>query len=306
MDIFLPPGLGDTYWCLTKLESYKKRNNVNYMRLVIMDNKTLNRSLDFLKRIDFVDDVTYTSEVTPYENNETDKEMVDLFHEMLSITDPQGIVENFKYKNHTYDALLCFNRAMENGISLDNIMPEYETNWYLNLKPDPDHERYKTYIRDTYDTKYVVLFVVNPDNPMYDSWRTHVGYDTIYKLASNIYSTYNYKSVIVGREWDSGISDIFSTLDKNNIILDYIGKSPFNKMLGLFEGSEAVIGDAAGNVLLAPMFGVKTFCFWSKEFFSDQRFNSNSVTPDSVNRWYFPIEVSEYDEPFIIKKLGSK
>ena len=297
--MLFPPGMGDIYWCLTKLEDYKEKNKIDKIDAYILDSGVKNRSLEFLKRFNFIDSVSYSMDIDPRSNFG-----LSLKH-IGNQTTTSGIIPDYISPSGVkYDRLFWFNTMMDRfGKTVDEIAPEYETNWYPEMNHNVNHEHFKTIIENQYKTKYVVGFFVAPNN-MYNHWRKHLDYDKIYSMLLRIYNEYGYKSVIIGREWDMVTSNELRNRDGHSILIDYTGKTDTNKMFGLFEGAEAVIGDSAGNVLMAPYFKKKTICFWSSEYFKATEFFVNTVPPDSVNNWYHPIDVKDYNEERIINILS--
>jgi len=58
--IGMPPGIGDLHWIMTKLESFKEKNDIQKIKAVMnLDWMTQNNrhtySLDYLKLIPFID-----------------------------------------------------------------------------------------------------------------------------------------------------------------------------------------------------------------------------------------------------------
>lgn len=109
--IAVPPGLGDTYWALTKLESFRERHGLEHVTLCVK-HAELKRALDWPKLVSFVDAT-----------------------EEFSFNPNKGIMETgFSSRKPGVDVVMWPNAVIDRGLHLRDWLPDYELNLDIEIR----------------------------------------------------------------------------------------------------------------------------------------------------------------------------
>ena len=116
--IGVPPGIGDSLWCVTKIQDIKKKDGAQEVVLCVKSTD-LNRSDDFLGRFDFIDKVIYGDfPIHPDMGNKPAIFDCGVYRYLSSEKNVVG-----------FDHLLIPNGDLEMGRRLETWLSEYETNF---------------------------------------------------------------------------------------------------------------------------------------------------------------------------------
>jgi hypothetical protein len=121
MKALLPTGIGDSVWALHKIEAVRDKLDPGGpidVTLVGGNGKIDSRAMDFVRRFSFVNSV----DMKPYS-----------LHAYGPLTHPDGTynyIEDamYEFEGERYIVLVP-NRALEQGIRLEDWLPQYEINW---------------------------------------------------------------------------------------------------------------------------------------------------------------------------------
>lgn len=110
----VPPGVGDTYWVITKLHDFRRKNLIKHVTLCVQQN-TMVRALDWSKMTDLVD---ATEEFDFKPNREVHR---------------HGYARNYT----GLDAVLWPNAVIDRGQHLGEWLPRYELDLDFPVTVDP-------------------------------------------------------------------------------------------------------------------------------------------------------------------------
>lgn len=266
-------GIGDIHWVMLKMESFIEQNCKGEKPEVhIWNFDGRPRSGDFVKRIPFVEFGGYFNQPL-----EIDKHR---FHTSYFHNKYQEI-KNF----HGFDAYLCLNGGLREGYSMDDILPQYKTNWNYEINLDG--------CETTIKEPYIIFYFSN--HGMFQEWVNHLTPKKIKQLLSQIKG---YKLILTGSTWDSEFNRFLESDD----VINMCGETSLDDLLGLIKGASAFVGWCGGNTIVSQHLNTPTLMLWSNYF--DKPFQTNWVSPDRQGTIYRPMNVEGLNFDEFHKNLG--
>ncbi len=271
--ILIVPGVGDAYWALTKIESFIHKNGFLKPHIKIW-NLSVPRSKEYIQMHDFIATAEYV-----------DISKDDIFHRSY-MTPGYDLVENV----HGYDFFICPNGSLRHGYSLQQILPDLDTNWYPSLRMSSNTDDLEDSFRERHGDYIVARF---SNIGMWREWEKHLPGSEICDLLLSLQEEIGYKILLAGFQPGS-LADEIVKRDGEGRITNMTEKVPFREHLALIKAAKGLIGYASGNLILSVSFHKPTLLFWSDYF--HKNFAENCVPPESVADWYFPLRVEEYNQ----------
>lgn len=250
--IGMPPGVGDLHWIMTKLESFKAKNNIQKLKVVVnlewmTQNNRHTYSLDYLELLPFIDSAESKVEKLPFE---------------YALAGGSGTP---LFKNHGgCDYMIEFNSELEKGTKLLDILPGYDTNFNYPIVRPPEADEWAEGIKRSQGDKFAVIFTASTEGN--DMWanRLWCPQDWV-ELVQRIHDQTKCRSVIVGGEWDKSYAERVCQLDKAGVILDIVGQTSIAQLFALLRKANVVIAYNSGVVMMAVHFRTPTVAFWPIE-----------------------------------------
>ena len=258
--IYLPPGIGDAVWSLTKVQDIAKKHGYKKIYVCVKDTD-LNRSQEFLKRFTFVTDVIYeTFHIHPPGEPE--------IHKDGTYNYIKNVIERNDYdKVHKY-YIIC-NNYLERGVRLENWLPEYETNFSV-----ADTWAFKTcdiqYLKSTMkviNAPYCVFYIgpllgntVDGHNKE-NLWSVH---DWI-KLGEYSRNKFGLHIIIVGAPYDKSYARLFYeylTDEQKEYYSDVVGKTGVGDLYAICKCSKFVISYQSGVGIFSVYMKVPAAIWW--------------------------------------------
>jgi len=288
--ILVPPGIGDTYWTMTKIKSFAKVNNLGIPHIkTLSTTPALNRSFEYTQKIPFVSAQGYS--------NVKDKDIQNWVWKDATVCnkDSKGIYED--YLEHDY--FICFNALLESGLTTDEFLKEYKADWDIPMFISLKEKEYGEKIKKEYGEYYIGYFI---NHGFYSNWEKKFNFEKIAESMQKIYKTTGRKFAIIGANWDvNGMGRKILHYDKEGeFTIDFLGKTDLDEAFGLIRSSKGVLGYPAGISMIAPHFKTPTYLLWGNFF--DQKFWWNTIHPKSHNKWYQAQDVNHLN----ISKLTQK
>lgn len=247
--IGMPPGIGDLHWIMTKLESFKEKNNIEKLKILVnlswmTQNNRHTYSLDYLGLIPFVDAAESVEEKIPFE---------------YALAGGSGTT---LFTNHGgCDYMIEFNSSLEGGQKLIDILPGYETNFDYPIEKPLEAEAWAEDMKQSQGGKFVVLFTASTEGN--DMWANKLWSPRDWVLlAQLIHDQTRCKSVIVGGEWDKSYAERICRLDEANVVLDIVGQTSIAQLFALLRKANAVIAYQCGVMMMAVHFRTPAVAFW--------------------------------------------
>lgn len=248
--IGMPPGVGDLHWIMAKLESFKEKNNIDKIKVAMnLEWHTVHNihkySLDYLKLIPFIDSAESVVKDIEFEYALTGK----------------GSGKPL-FKNHgDCDYAIEFNSQLEKGVKLENILPEYETNFDYPITRPPEAEELAESIREDVGEKLVLFFCASvAGNNVWaqDLWTQREWM----LLAKKIYEITKCRLVLIGATWDGEYARILDELDADKIIINLTGKTSIAQLFALLRTADVVVAFQCGVLMMAIHFRTPSVAFW--------------------------------------------
>jgi len=247
--IGMPPGIGDLHWIMAKLESFKIKNNIKKVKVIMNlgwaePGSIHDCSLEYFDLIPFVDAAESIKETIPFE---------------YSLAGGSGTP---LFKNHGgCDYMLEFNSLLEQGVKLKDILPEYDTNFDYPINKPPASERFAAVIKKNVGGKLALLFTGSKEGN--DVWVKELWTPQHWmELAQKICDKTNCRPVLIGARWDKSYAEELRLLDTKNIIHDIVGQTSVADLFALIRAANILIAYQCGPVMMATKFRTPVVGFW--------------------------------------------
>jgi len=273
----LLPGMGDIYWVMVKMEDFIAKHNIDRAIIDIWDFDDRPRSIEYVERIPFVTTGTY------FQNKDYKD---DVFRESYH-DGPGSIFPGYK----SYDYYFAVNGVLRVGKDLDDPgldIGAYETNWYFPFFMSLEEKAIGQQFRDQWGPFIMTHF---SNLGMFRHWEKRLKPYQAYEILRRIHETSGKRIVLTGKHWDSGYNQELMKLDHYGILIDQVDKTPLPTFLSMMAASDGMFGWCGGNTIKSTYFRKPTVMLWH-DYFPDERFFVNSCPPDSLNRWYWPVNIS--------------
>lgn len=279
----VPPGMGDAYWVMTKMESFKERKGIDRLRVVVLKDKVHYYTSDFLRLFPFVDEVV-----------ERDKtfDIRDLYNKSspgFMLKDTQGV-----------DYFIDFGALMWlKGVKLENILPECKTNYNSPIDLPEESVKFAAEVKEKNEGKFVLFYTSSIGNNKNWNGGAWTPGDWV-ALADLIFKHSGIRPLLVGAYWDRDYAAQIRKLDKENIVQDLVGKTTIPQLLSLTREANLIVSFPSGIPMMATYWGVPTVMFWGINSISrrarfDSEFMYAWVPPKARNNGrYIPLA---YDAP---------
>ncbi len=296
--ILIPPGMGDSYWSLTVLESLKKVEKLDSLDVYIYDiGDGLSRAIDYVRRHPFLDSVQYTDS-SVYRMKHEDYFM----KEQLSGDLRFSIIKDFK----GFDYLVWFNGLMDRAVPVIEVFPEYKVNWYPRMTSSKKEDDYGKWARDKLGDYILASFTTRGH---YAHWANVVSLKKWYGILLEIHRKTGCKIILTGRGWDIKDHKTMESYDKDKIFYNLTSQTSVDQLFGLIKNARAYIGYQMGNTMMSVLFHKQTFVIYNRyehypkdtakvlnhQFHPD--FYFRTLPPDTLNVYQTPIFIDENFNP---------
>lgn len=276
--IILPPGIGDSYWSLVKLQGLMKLYGWgDVVDAWLEDARERNRAGDFARLAPFVS----------YQGTVRQSQSRMAFHEAYR-QDGRAVIPDVEGR----DFLVAFNGVLGAGRSLDAVEPDAPADWHYpmwrSLAQDTAEAEYRRRFGD-----YVVAFFV--EDGFYHKWMAHFGRAEIRRVFDTL--SRDRTVVVMGAKWDRG--GVSSKAGGN--IVDLSGQTTIDQMLGLVRGASGIVGHPAGNTIVGASMGVPTVLLYHEHF--ARPFWTNTVPPHVADT-YRAMDVAVTRPADVVDTLG--
>jgi len=276
VSIGIPPGVGDMHWVLAKLESFKEKNCIDRLKIVIDRNPTLNYSRDFLRLVPFIDEVDDGQKRLPFR---------------FSIVGGDGIP--LQHNVNGVDYLIEFNSMLEQGVRLEQILPEYDTNFNYPIRNPREARDFAELIKKGVGGKLYIFYassIGGNKNWCKGTWEVK---DWV-KLANLIYDATKKKTILMGAQWDAGYAAMVKSIDVRGNILNFVGKTNIAEALALLRAANCMVGFLSGLVVLATRFKIPCVSFWptlkqAPHWHDPKKFQAAWPPPNAREDGYMPM-----------------
>ena len=282
--ILIPPGIGDQYWVLVKLQSFMRREQIRAPKITVVCTpddqwKGHLRSIPFLKRFSFlkIADPSWVA---------NDPELYPQYLEAYSRIG-QTIWPNFQ----GFDYFIAYNGILNGGGSLETADIDLACNWYPQMTYSQIEMDTAKQYREKYG-KYVCFYW-----PFFGTFENHIReypIENIVKAIKLFLTEFDATPIFIGSQTDVGINDLLIDLmSQFPEAVDLVGKLSLDETFGVVKGSEMVVGYHSGLTNMAVVFKKKTILLWSN--YLPKSIALNCVPPDRFQKTYFPLYCQDID-----------
>jgi len=225
--IGVPPGVGDTYWALCKMESFKERHGIEHITLCVK-RAELKRALAWPEMVNFVD----AAEEFEFGTN-------------------KGIRETgFSCRKPGVDAVMWPNAVIDRGQHLRDWMPEYELNLDFEIK---------TPRMGLFENRHVVYASSEGVNA---HWFPDRGPGFWMALINKLAEKTGEPPLLIGAGWDS----TFARSLKNCEFISLIDKTSLPEVTGIIRHAKSLTGMISGMTILGNHFRTPTVAIYPDRF----------------------------------------
>lgn len=272
--ILLPPGIGDSYWELVKLQAFLKREKLGLPDVFIACRRynsynSHNRAFPFLEMFPFVHSAGQTCSLEGKEYKQLWREAYHKCGQTI-FKDVAGC-----------DYFFSHNGYMGKGVPLDKVDPGLACNWDLPMFVSLQQEAFRRKSIDQYG-KYIVFYFVFQGT--YKYWLKEFPMTELIEYIKVLTAKTGFTPVIVGAAWDAD-HRVLRHLKVESGCVDLIGKTTLEEVFGLMRGAEMVVGFPSGLSIMSTVLGTKTLLIWN-DYYNSQ-FVWNSCPPSTKNTTYF-------------------
>jgi hypothetical protein len=241
--IGVPPGLGDLHWIMTKLESFKKKEGIDVLRIAMHEDRGHAMNAQYLDHLPFVDEVMRWP--TPFN-----------FDFALN----GGAGNPLTPKRQGVDLMIEFNSALESGKRVEDVLPEYETNWDYPVNPFSDQAREAA---SGLKAKLGRLDIIYPSSGRANlKWSLDWPLDSWLRLIERIHAHTGKKIVLVGAPWDQDYGNRLLEGDRQKILIDMIGKTDIPQVLEMIRQADTFTAYPSGLAIMAVQYKTPCAMFW--------------------------------------------
>lgn len=247
-----PPGFGDSYWVMTKMESFKERHAIDKLKVLVHRDPIHFYTANYLELIPFIDEVVGKPDTFNIGHFYRDKSGKNL-------KEPGFMARNTQDVDYLIDVGA---RMWIKGEHLLDILPEYETNYNLPMNIPESSIDFARAVKQANDGKVVLFYTSSWGNNR--NWnKNDFSIKDWMSLLNKYHDHSGVRPIAIGAEWDRDYISSLKELDERNIIQDLVGRIPIHQTISLIKEASLVLGFACG----IPMFGVynkvPTVIFWA-------------------------------------------
>lgn len=247
--IGMPPGIGDIHWIMAKLESFKEKNNIKKIKILMnlgwSDKASIHScSLEYLDLIPFVDSAESVVGDLPFEYSLAGGSGTPLFKDYGGC-----------------DYMIEFNSHLEKGGKLKDVLPEYDTNFDYPVDEPVNSKTFAEAVKAEVGGKLALIFTGSWEgNQVWvkELWTPKEWMD----LARKIYAETGCRPVLLGANWDASYSERLLKLDSERIIHDLTGQTSVANLFALIREACVLIAYQCGVVMMATKFRTPVAGFW--------------------------------------------
>ena len=273
--ILVPPGIGDSYWSVVKMEGMLKEYGLSLpdVSVVCPRAKKHNghqRAFPFLEMFPFIH-----ASWDVVDNQDASHKLI--WKEAYACegrTLFKNVLDN--------DYFLSYNGHLRVGKELADIDPQWECNWFPPMFVSYDQEAYKEFSQKRYG-KYIVFYFIFQGTYCY--WTRQFPLPSVAESVRKICAATSCKPVFVGGKWDAEDIALSSIIRDVPGAINLVGKTSLQQAFGLIQGSEMVVGYPSGLTIMSAVLKKKTMVIWNDYYNRD--FFQNAMPPAVRGKTYW-------------------
>ena len=279
--ILLPPGIGDSYWSVVKLEAFLKRENLPLPDVYVaapreMADEGHKRAFPFLEMFPFL----HSSGITISSQAPKDRKIWleayaqegrTIFRDVLGM-----------------DYFIAYNGHLRVGRQLEEIDPDLTCNWIPPMFVSLEQERYRKEAIELYGNYIVFYFVFQGT---YKYWTQEFPIRDVIRFIQKIVQKTGCTPVFAGAKWDSKDTLLNQVKAAVPYHVDLVGKTSVEQLFGLLRGAAGVVGYPSGLTIMSAVLRQKTLVIWNDYY--NRAFAWYAVPPEVRDCSYFAVNTKE-------------
>lgn len=272
--ILVPPGIGDSYWSVVKMQSFIAKEKLDIPIVIPVSNKEVKysgheRSIPFLRMFPFL--------CVPGTTIAGDPKLQAIWNEAYS-RQGRTIFRNIL----GYDYFLSYNGHLRYGKQLEEIDPQLACNWFPPMFVSLEQEQYQAHCLEKYG-RYVAFYF--PFYGTYSHWTAEFPVTEVISSVRGITEQTGCTPIFVGAGWDADDESLRHVMANVTGSVNLTNKTTVEQLFGLLKGASAVVGYPSGLTIMAAMFRVPTLIIWNHYY--NTQFSWYCVSPEVRNKTYF-------------------
>lgn len=290
--ILVPPGIGDSFWSIIKVESFLKKKGLSLPDICIASPRDKEyeghkRAFPFLEMFPFIKS---SWEVYDCQTPERRKIWLEAYRDQgrTIFTDVPG-----------YDYFISYNGWLRIGKQMEELDVELETKWNTPMFESLEQIRYQKYCEEKFG-KFIAFYFVFGGT--YEHWTREFSVDRVIQSINIITEETGYIPIFIGAKWDKERDDKLKQVKRGvSNAIDMTGKTTIEQAFGLMKASQLVVGYPSGLTILSSVLGAKTLIIWND--FYNKEFAWNCCPPDTKENNYFIITTKNLTPRILTKKV---
>ena len=242
--IAVPSGVGDVYWCLTKLQAFRQARQAEHVTLCIQRTH-LPRAHDWASMVDFV------NAAEDYAFRPDNQALSTGYSERVA---PRGTtarpwrhLRNSGSQQPRVDCVFWPNAVVDTGRHLREWMPELELDlsFAVRTAPGPD--------------KRVVVYVSS--DGVNNSWAPNLGPAYWDRLIVALSKRFGQPPTLIGKSWDASFRARLSAP-----VEDLLDSTTLPEVAGIIERARVLVGIISGMTILGNHFMTPTVALYPPKF----------------------------------------
>lgn len=281
--ILLPPGIGDSYWSMVKLQSFIQEHKISSPVDIYIASPKEKKEVH-LRAMPFIDMFPFLHSTDQVIDGRQYNELRQVWQEAY-----------FEQKRSIFkgiagcDYFISWNGYLRAGQSLRDVDPDYECNWLMPRFISLKEELCRKDAISSYGDYFIAYFLFRGTNRLL---LNHFSQADIVGSITRIARETGCKPIFVGAAWD--LDDVILSTIKRQVpgAIDLVGKTDIMELFGLMRGSKGFVGIPSGLAIVTPLLGVRSSILWSQFFTTkgvNRDFAMNTFPPSSLGKTYFPM-----------------
>ena len=273
--VLVPPGIGDSYWSVVKLQSFLEREGLGLPDIYVAAPREKKfqghkRSFPFLEMFPFLHS---TGEALSAEGPDDKK----LWREAYSR--PGRTI----FKNVLgCDYFMSYNGHLRVGKPLEAVDPDLKCNWTPPMFVSLEQDYFRQGCIERYGSYAVFYFIFQGT---YSYWTRQFPVESVVQLVRSITVQTKCVPVFVGALWDAESPLLNRVKAAVPGCVDLVGKTSVAQLFGVLRGAKVTVGYPSGLTIASAALGVKTLIIWND--FYDGNFAWYAVPPAVRGTTYF-------------------
>jgi len=290
VSVGVPPGIGDMHWVLTKMESFKERLGIAHLTIAVHEDRGHAHNGQFLELVPFIDSI----ERRPVP-----------FRFSLALCGGHG--KPLYQRQQGADYMMEFNSELESGKRLDDILPEFETNWNYEIKYPSESREFAQRIKKSAGGKMILLYASSDGGNGKWAKSDWTALDWM-ELTERLLAA-GHKPILIGADWDRGYSSNFKEFVDSGKLVSLVGETTVSQVLALLREADVFVSYLSGLAVMAVHFGTPCAVFWPIKGVSEggefkREFMASWLPPWARDmRTYMPLVYGETKPEHVFERI---